>query len=289
MQSGAPNLKAGEWVQVLSREEILATLDSRGCLENVPFMPEMLPYCGQRLRVSARADKTCDPANTPWTIRRLTHAVHLEGVRCDGAGHDGCQAGCLIFWKEAWLKRSDPSSVIFPAAVPAPSSRLVTVESILAASKRAEVGGEPVYFCQATEVRHFTSFMKWWDPRQYIRDIRSGNLFTEPGSSRSMRALQLILAVMQVIQAAIISAAWSQRSIRFPSIDGKLQKTPLETLDLQPGELVQVRTKAEIVATLDTQNRNRGLFFDTEMIPYCGGIYRVLRRVHRIIDEKPAR
>ena len=57
-------------------------------------------------------------------------------------------------------------------------------------------------------------------------------------------------------------------------------------LNLQPGELVQVLTGQEIMATLDKQNRNRGLLFDFEMLTYCGGIYRVLRRVNRAIDEK---
>jgi hypothetical protein len=60
----------------------------------------------------------------------------------------------------------------------------------------------------------------------------------------------------------------------------------VERLDLQPGELVEVRSKEEIMATLDKDQKNRGLWFDSEMLPYCGGIYRVLRRVHRIIDEK---
>ncbi|MGD0614565.1 MAG: hypothetical protein ABSA69_03870, partial [Verrucomicrobiota bacterium] len=35
-----------------------------------------------------------------------------------------------------------------------------------------------------------------------------------------------------------------------------------------------------------TENKNRGLFFDAEMVPYCGGTYRVLKRVDRILDEK---
>jgi hypothetical protein len=39
---GVLNLKAGQWVEVRSREEILATLDERGRLENLPFMREML-------------------------------------------------------------------------------------------------------------------------------------------------------------------------------------------------------------------------------------------------------
>ena len=94
------NLKAGEWIEVRSREEVLATLDQRARLDNLPFMPEMLDYCGKQLRVFKRADKACDNIE-PWSIRRMKNAVHLEGVRCNGEEHDGCQAGCLIFWHEA--------------------------------------------------------------------------------------------------------------------------------------------------------------------------------------------
>ena len=42
-------LKAGEWVQVRSKEEILATLDANGRLDEMPFMPEMLKFCGARM------------------------------------------------------------------------------------------------------------------------------------------------------------------------------------------------------------------------------------------------
>jgi len=47
-----------------------------------------------------------------------------------------------------------------------------------------------------------------------------------------------------------------------------------------------VRSKEEISATLGKDQKNRGLWFDSEMLSYCGGIYRVLRRVHHVIDEK---
>lgn len=285
-------LKAGELVEVRSREEVLSTLDDRGCLDNMPFMPEMLDYCGKRFRVSKRADKTCDPATAPWSIRRLTDSVHLEGLRCDGSLHGGCEAGCLIFWKEAWLKRV--SADVIPLDTPRETNHhgrrpagLFTVEQLLAASCKKNDGGEPVYFCQATEVRRFTSFMKWWDPRQYVRDIRSGNLAgVSADASRAEKLLDLGVSILRVIQAVIINFAWARHNVLYPAIKGQLAKTPLETLDLQPGELVQVRSKEEIVATLDRQNRNRGLLFDTEMVPYCGGIYRVLRRVHHIVDEK---
>src|SRR5262245_52431475 len=101
-KSWAPSrLKAGEWVEVRSAEEILATLDDRQCLDDLPFMPEMLQYCGKRFRVFKSAHKTCDTVER-WTVmRRMTSAVHLEGLRCDGGAHDGCQAGCLLFWKDA--------------------------------------------------------------------------------------------------------------------------------------------------------------------------------------------
>ena len=38
----------------------MATLDERGELENLPFMPEMLKFCGQRLTVDKVAHKLCD-------------------------------------------------------------------------------------------------------------------------------------------------------------------------------------------------------------------------------------
>jgi hypothetical protein len=51
-----------------------------------------------------------------------------------------------------------------------------------------------------------------------------------------------------------------------------------------------VRSKEEIMHTLDVNKKNRGLFFDVEMLPYCErGTYRVLSRVERIIDEKTGR
>src|SRR6267154_4453392 len=97
-------LRAGEWVEVLSAEEIFSTLDSNHCLDGLPFMPEMLQYCGRRFRVFKSAHKTCDTIQDWKTMRSMPQAVHLAGLRCDGSAHGGCEAGCLLFWKEAWLK-----------------------------------------------------------------------------------------------------------------------------------------------------------------------------------------
>ena len=107
-------LHAGDWVQVRTPEEILATLDGNGCLDGMPFMPEMLASCGRRLRVFKRAHKTCDTIES-YVIRKLGRTVHLEGSRCDGSAHGGCEAACQLFWHEAWLR---------PVAAPAGSARL---------------------------------------------------------------------------------------------------------------------------------------------------------------------
>ncbi len=58
-----------------------------------------------------------------------------------------------------------------------------------------------------------------------------------------------------------------------------------EILDLQPGELVEVKSVDEILATLDGHRRHKGLLWMTGMHKYCGRRYRVRRRVQRITLE----
>ncbi len=75
----------------------------------------------------------------------------------------------------------------------------------------------------------------------------------------------------------------------FPRETGTIppgQATPKEVLNLQPGELVRVKSHEEILATLNIDSKNRGMGFDAEMVPFCGKTYRVLRRVTQILDEK---
>ena len=48
--------------------------------------------------------------------------------------------------------------------------------------------------------------------------------------------------------------------------------------------MVWVKSKEEIIATLNSSGKNRGLWFDVEMVKYCGGRFVVQKR--EIIDEK---
>jgi hypothetical protein len=283
-------LKAGDWVEVRSREEILATLDAKGGLDGLPFMPEMLEYCGRRFQVFKRAHKTCDTADKTGG-RRMPAAVHLDSVRCNGAAHGDCQAGCLIFWKEAWLKRAADASpngnVLPPAGKTASAS---AVEEGAYFSGRNGPQAQIRYRCQATELGRATSLLPWWDARQYVEDLVSRNIGTGAlirGAAFS--AFRRLIEIGVGHRALVFLYDCWARLVgisSFPLRQGVLTKTPTVELGLQPGEWVRVKPFEDIVKTLDANNRNRGLFFDVEATKFCGKTFRVLRRVTRILDER---
>jgi hypothetical protein len=292
---------AGDWVQVRSKDEILQTLDERSQLEALPFMPEMLQYCGRRFQVFRRAHKTCDPPNNGMESRKMMHAVHLEALRCDGAAHGGCQAGCLLFWKDEWLQPvSGPGD-----QPPRPTPSLPGLASSTAAEADVYKGTrasaaefdspDPVYVCQSTQLDAATSQLHWWDLRQYVEDYTSGNVrLTQLASALGFFVYSTVTAAGIGLGSALtwIYDAVHQRLRRrhpYPLRTGRVRKgtiTPAERLDLQPGELVTIRSYEEILATLDQNSHNRGMLFDPEMVPYCEGTYRVLQRVTQIINER---
>ena len=282
-------LRVGEIVEVRSEAEILATLDARAELESLPFMPEMLQFCGQRFRVDKLAVKLCDTIGSTG-MYRMRNAVHLEGVRCDGQAHGGCQAGCLIYWKEAWLKRVSGAGhdrAKRPWDQGQDPATLSRERATLVAATH-KVGSKPedeLFSCQATELLRAAPMpVPPWDVRQYVRDVRSGNA--------SLLATIRAVAIGVFNEYQDLSRRFVPRPLRIrdgrrlPFIDGRLEGTPDAALGLQPGEQVRVKTKQEIVSTLDSTNSNRGLAFDPEMVWYCGREARVLRRVERIIDER---
>jgi hypothetical protein len=270
-------LRRGDLVEVRSPAEILATLDERGMLEQLPFMPEMLPYIGRRFVVAKRTDKLCDTICTTGS-RRLPDAVLLEDLRCDGSGHDGCQAECRIVWKEAWLRRVSPGDQPAP---PVDAEALDRLARLARKNTRRKLGidGQPAdcYTCQSTELfRASPQRLPTWDPRPYLGEYRSGNV----GLGRFLK----------VMARAVVFEPLRKLGLRdyLPMRGPGRAATRRPPLGLQPGELVRVKSKDEIAATLGPDGRNRGLTFDWEMLPYCGGTYRVRQRVRRFIDESRA-
>jgi len=64
---------------------------------------------------------------------------------------------------------------------------------------------------------------------------------------------------------------------------------PIVQLNLQPGELVKVKSHDEGLATVTANNFNRGLHFDVEMIPFCGRTFRERQTISKFLDEKTGR
>jgi len=283
-------LKAGDLVEVRSREEILATLDADACLEDLPFQPEMLEWCGRRMRVWKTAHKTCD------TVRktgggRMTNAVHLEGARCDGSAHGGCEARCLLFWKEAWLKRVDSVGET-PASAPRPSSCTLQTLQDAVTKQRDPQAPDPAWVCQTTSLYDATTPLPWWDFRQYVKDVISGNVSAWQMVRILLNAGYRWVVFLGIGYRALIAAYNAFQKLRggkpFALASGLLPEgvpTPSGELGLQPGEWVRVKSNDSIRATLNPTGRNRGMRFDIEMVQYCNEVMQVQRRVHRIIDE----
>ena len=77
------------------------------------------------------------------------------------------------------------------------------------------------------------------------------------------------------VQAIFGKSKVSGKSINFPDIS-----------DLKPGDLIRVRSKAEILSTLNSANELKGCAFLTEMEPYCETTQRVFKMVERFVDER---
>jgi hypothetical protein len=299
-----PGLCAGDWVEVKSKEEILESLDEKGTLDGMPFMPEMLEYCGRRFRVYKRAHKTCD-FSQGMQARRISSAVHLEGLRCSGAAHGGCQAECLLFWREAWLKPADA-----PGATPNGAGQIGSgqsggehrrregagcTEEQLYANTLESAEGEPAYLCQGTTILRFSTPLRASELDQYVEACTSGGV-----RLREMPAPLLFRVYERLVWSRLGRTGIPQRvydafqklrgGIPYPNRPGLVPdgtKTPKGTpLNLQPGDFVRVKSFKEIRETLNRDAKNRGLLFSQELVPYCGRICRVHSRVNRIIDEK---
>jgi hypothetical protein len=281
-------LRAGDTVQVRSKSEIIATLETTGTLDGLPFMPEMVKYCGRQFRVFKRVDKVCDTIDKTG-FRRMRNVVILDNLRCDGESHGGCEAECMLLWKEEWLKPTAPrrietstvrcdeqSKFNYSMAGKGACVKECIKDACLGTrqSDRTNAVDGEIFMCQATELKRATTSLPRWDPRPHWRVFSSGNLQFFPWITG------LLIIIFNAVQRLRNGAV-------YPHLEqGTLTRTPSEELNLQPGEVVEVKSWAEIMKTLDRNNKNRGLWFDVEMMKFCGRRFKVHSRVRRIINEK---
>ncbi len=262
--SSDDRLRTGDWVQIKCPRDIAATLDAEGQFEQLPFMPEMVRFCGQRMRVVRRAQKTCiEYPGGGYKIREFlnNNVFVLEEARCSGQDHDECQRACTIFWKEAWFRKL--------AAGEAPSAMDFSGMDELRGKLKTRASPTR-YICQSTELSKATQpLARGRILAKCIDEIRSG-------SRGILEMISLVVAPM-----------WRKATRRIPRkrLAGTLKRTPAGNLGLQPGEWVTIRPASEIAETLDNKGRNRGLSCDYGMSNHSGEKLRVRHRLDRMISE----
>jgi hypothetical protein len=248
-------------VEVRSPEEILQTLDADGTVDHLPFMPEMVGFCGKRFRIARRVVKTCfyGSFSTMLTFR-TDDVVTLDGLRCSGAAHDGCQKGCTIFWRDAWLRRVDDAAAAGP--VDGESRRL---EARLKTST-----GPTTYFCQASELLKAA--------RPLSRRERFGKCVSEVAAGNC--------SAFEMTRRLCTWLSWRiRRTARGEYGRGRHASTPVESLNLRPGESIEVKPIENIVDTLNEAGKNRGLYFSPDMRLSCGARQKVKGRLDKIIVD----
>jgi hypothetical protein len=265
-------LRRGDLVTLRSPREILATLDESGSLEGVPFMPEMLAYFGRQFQVTARVERACDTI-TKTGARRMVNTVVIDDIRCDGGGHGGCQAGCRVYWKEAWLRRAENGANDVPPEQGGALDHLRRLATENATTASPDVpDGEHVYRCQATEFLRSTTPLGYWDLRSFLRELTSRNV-----------SLWTFVKVLGRIVVNEPRRRWGRRTPLRYSGAAPSRGTGH---GFHPGSKVRVRSAEEIGQTLDERSKLRGLWFDREMIPYCGTSAAVKAKVERFVNEE---
>ena len=269
-------LRVGDVVEVKSLAEIAATLDGQGTLHALPFMPEMAKFAGRRFTVDRTADKVCDTAQRTGS-RRIEAAVLLDDLRCDGSAHDGCQAECRLFFNKAWLRRVDPGEPtrVTPSSTPTAAPLAEVLERN---TKTVGADGVTRYTCQATELLAASRPVRVIDPMAYVRVLLKDNV----GFVRFVRVM--VRALRHDIGRKIGLAddmPFPRRALQAPPATAP--KTA--PLGLKPGDRVRVKPREQIAKTLNERGFNRGLWFDREMLPFCGGSFQVRRRITQFINE----
>jgi len=255
-------LRPGDWVQVKGPTEILDTLDGDGAIDHIPFMPEMIAFCGRTFRVSKRVVKSCSSGSRS-SIRGFPteDVVLLDGLRCSGSDHDGCQKACMIFWREAWLR--PVAGTLADATYPADHFDRLR-------SRLKTKAGPSIYFCQASELLRATyPLSKWGRVTKCFADVRSGNC-----------------GVVTMVRHIAIWTFWrSWRALLGEYARGTKATTPSEGLGLRTGELVEVKGMSLIRESLNDKAYNRGLYFSPDMRLHCGKTEQVERKLEKIIVD----
>jgi hypothetical protein len=260
------DLVVGDLVEVKTWAEIRTTLDAQGCLEQLPFMPEMLAMCGQRAHVFRCVHRLFDYRKSR-RMRHMSGAVLLVGAVCGGSKHGGCEAACHTIWKSAWLRRVERSADA--AGAPAAADRADPPQdtAVLWFGTQA-----PRYACQLTQLDSASQPIGNWSATNFVRPLIAGNVapaaFVVGWLTHLFNELQHL-----------------RQGVSFPAYEEARQDGAVhEEIRLQAGDPVVVKSSAEIRATLNDRFEHRGMGFELDMLKHCGRRFFVQAEVKKLID-----
>lgn len=263
----------GDLVEVKTWAEIRATLDERGCLDQLPFMSEMFAMCGRRAHVFRCVHRLFDYRKTR-RMRHMNGAVLLVQTVCDGSSHGGCEASCHTIWKADWLRRvadgdaianTDGASIVTPAPPGRGESSQGT--AILLFGTKA-----PRYTCQLTQLHAASQPIGNWSALNFLRPLISGNV------TPAAFVVGWLTNLFNKLQHM-------RQGVGFPAFETtSAGAAEHEEIQLEAGDPVTVRSSGEIRATLNDQYIHRGMGFEEDMLKYCGHRHYVQAEIRGLID-----
>ena len=151
---------------------------------------------------------------------------------------------------------------------------------------QSDIDAQLTSFFEETPPRDFAKVMRGYAPHQvdeHIRQLATGVRRHQEDAVAARRDLNDAHRQIQ-----------EQERPTYSGLGARIEQL-LRLAEEQATELVQAarseanEIKAAIEATLSSGSRNRGLWFDGEMLRFCGGTYQVASRVERLIDERSGR
>ena len=210
------------------------------------------------------------PSRRPaWTVTQFAFSWKRRGGPggpwCDGRSHDGCKHGCRIFWKEAWLRPVDVATAEFQLgsrrSACSPEGKIGRATLLLPIDRAIQGdGGLP---CPAAA---------------------QGSNITEGNSDWRCEGVQALRLLGLWSWQQFLCVAGCDNWLRGPH-----KRTPTQSLNLQAGELVRVKTRAQISETLNRWLSNRGLAICYEMKRCSGARQRFAIVLIDLSTRRPAR
>ena len=166
-----------------SPREILATLDERGRLDGVPFMPEMLVHFRAGFIVDAQVERACDTVNYSGVLAIAQHGhPRRPAVRRQRARRlRGAVPALLEEGLASARVRGGPDE---------PESLTDDLDGS-ECRRREHVTAQtrlrgPRFACQATELIRAGEPVGWYDTGSFLRELTGGNV--GPGGDRRVMA-----------------------------------------------------------------------------------------------------